>query len=219
MTLSAPLLRTITVKIQLFGSWLAGFGVFGIFALTMADALVPLLPIPDLALIAISVQNPKLWLFYALVAALGSTTGSMIFYGFVRLASRRFVKSLSAARFKKIERLLGRYDILILIGAAVLPPPFPFKPFVICAGLISFQWWRLFVGLLIGRFIRYGVLACLGVYYGATALKVIQNNAGWFFLGVGAVAAGIVAFNLLNGKRERKAVAAAVQPHDAQALQ
>lgn len=218
-TLAAPFLKTVTQKLEAFGWWLAGFGLFGVFALMMVDSLVPLVGVPELALIALILDKPGLWVAAAVMAALGSTTGSLIFYSFVRMAGQRFANSIPAARRAKIEGLIRRYDILILIGAAVMPPPFPFKPFVICAGLIDFKWWRLFVGLLVGRLVRYAILSFLAVRYGKEALDIIRQNAGWFFLGVAVLTLIIIAYNFFsrrgNDDGAEESTAGTVHPQDA----
>jgi membrane protein YqaA with SNARE-associated domain len=222
-TLAAPFLTTATQKLQAFGWWLAGFGLFGVFSLMLVDSLIPLVGVPELALVTLILEKPGQWIIAAFMAALGSTTGSLIFYSLVRQAGQRFAKSISPTRRAKIEGLIRRYDILILIGAAVMPPPFPFKPFVICAGLIDFQWWRLFTGLLVGRTVRYAILAFLTVRYGKDALEIVRHNAGWFFLGVGILALVIIAYNLIlrrrgdggDGPSEEQPAAGTARPQDA----
>ena len=172
--------------------WLIGFGAFGIFALTLIDsALIPTAGAPDLAIVTFSLAKPDQWWVFAIAAALGSTIGCFILYSLAQKAGGKLLASVSQDRRARIENLLGRWDLLTLIVASLLPPPFPFKPFIICAGAVRFNRFRLFIGLLIGRGIRYGVLAYLARYYGEQALKLIAQNSGWIFLGVGILAVGV----------------------------
>ncbi|MCS7081145.1 MAG: VTT domain-containing protein [Chloracidobacterium sp.] len=190
---SAPFWKALPGKLQLFGAWLAGFGLFGLFLLAYADAIIPLTPIPDATLALICAHKVVWWWWAAAVAACGSSLGCWTVYWLVRRLRQRFLgrtllaRQLSPERRARIEALIQRYDVAVLAAAAVMPPPFPFKPFVICAGLLEFHQGRLLAGLFIGRVIRYGVLAYLSKRYGGEALNLIQQNTSWFFLGVGVV--------------------------------
>lgn len=189
MTLSA--LAHLGVKSKLmslittFSQWLIGFGTFGIFTLSLLDsAMVPTAGACDAALVAFTLASPAKWWFFALAAAIGSTIGCFILYSLVQRAGEKLLKSIKSDRRQKIEGLFKRYDMLTLIVAGLLPPPFPFKPFIICAGAVRFDRFRLFIALLIGRGIRYGIVGYLAKTYGNQALDIIKHNSGWVFIGV-----------------------------------
>ncbi len=213
-SVSAPFWKALLGKLQLFGAWLAGFGLFGVLLLAYADSVIPLTPIPDATLALLCAQGAVWWWWAAAVAALGSSLGCMTVYWIVRRLRQRFLgrsllaRRLSAQRRARIEDLIRRYDLLVLAAAAVMPPPFPFKPFVVCAGLLEFHQGRLFIGLFIGRAIRYGTLAYLSMRYGGEAMSIIQQNTGWFFLGVAAIVAALSAYFLLRWRILRRLAAA-----------
>lgn len=183
---SAPFWKALLGKLQLFGLWLSGFGVFGVLLLAYVDSVIPLTPIPDATLALLCAQGTVWWWWAAALAALGSSLGCMTVYWIVRRLRQRFLgrsllaRRLSPERQARIEQLIRQYDIVALAAAAVMPPPFPFKPFVICAGLLEFHQGRLFVGLFIGRAIRYGTLAYLSMRYGSEAMSLLQQHTGWF---------------------------------------
>ncbi|OYT69417.1 MAG: hypothetical protein CFK52_13745 [Chloracidobacterium sp. CP2_5A] len=210
VSVSAPFWKALLSKLQVFGAWLAGFGLFGVLLLAYADSVIPLTPIPDATLALLCAQRAVWWWWAAAVAALGSSLGCMTVYWLVRRLRQRFLgrsllaRRLSPERRARIEDLIRRYDVLILAATAVMPPPFPFKPFVICAGLLEFHQGRLFAGLFIGRAIRYGTLAYLSTRYGGEAMTIIQHNTGWFFLGVGVIVAVLGAYFLVRWRLLRR---------------
>jgi membrane protein DedA with SNARE-associated domain len=118
---------------------------------------------------------------------------------------------LSPDRQARIEQLIRQYDILALAVAAIMPPPFPFKPFIICAGLLEFHQGRLFVGLFIGRALRYGTLAYLSMRYGNEALGMLQQHTGWFFLGIGVIVAVLGVYFLVRWYVFRRPAVAATR--------
>ncbi|MFQ3581937.1 MAG: VTT domain-containing protein [Chloracidobacterium sp.] len=216
-SVSAPFWKVLLGKLQLFGAWLAGFGLFGVLLLAYVDSVIPLTPIPDATLALLCAQGAVWWWWAAAVAAVGSSLGCMTVYWLVRRLRQRFMgrsllaRRLSPERQARIEALIRRYDIAALAAAAVMPPPFPFKPFVICAGLLEFHQGRLFLGLFIGRALRYGTLAYLSMRYGSEAMSMLQQHTGWFFLGVGALVAILGAYLLVRWYVLRRPAGAAPQ--------
>ncbi|MGQ9898430.1 MAG: YqaA family protein [Acidobacteriota bacterium] len=202
-SLATPFWKALLGKLQLLGLWLAGFGAFGVLLLAYVDSIIPLTPIPDATLALLCAQG-VLWWWVAALAAIGSSLGCMTVYWLVRRLRQRFLgrsllaRRLSVERQARIEQLIRQYDIVALAVAAVMPPPFPFKPFVICAGLLEFHQGRLFVGLFIGRAMRYGTLAYLSMRYGNEAMGMLERHTGWFFLGVGVIVAVLSVYFLFR---------------------
>jgi|AFSR01.1.fsa_nt_gi membrane protein YqaA with SNARE-associated domain len=211
-----PFWKALLGKLQLFGLWLAGFGMFGVLLLTYVDSIIPLTPIPDATLAWLCTQG-TLWWWAAGLAALGSSAGCLTVYWLVRRMRQRFLgrsllaQRLSPDRQARIEQLIRQYDILALAVAAIMPPPFPFKPFIICAGLLEFHQGRLFVGLFIGRALRYGTLAYLSMRYGNEALGMLQQHTGWFFLGIGVIVAVLGVYFLVRWYVFRRPAVAATR--------
>ncbi|HSQ20925.1 MAG TPA: hypothetical protein VLR92_11195, partial [Blastocatellia bacterium] len=78
----------------------------------------------------------------------------------------------------RIENLLGRYDLVAVMLPAVLPPPFPFKPFVLCAGVFRLKTWRFITAIFIGRSVRFLVEGWLAIRFGEDASRIISQH-GW----------------------------------------
>src|SRR5215813_3776178 len=122
------------------GQWLMGLGALGLFGISLLDsALIPLPGGPDLGMIVLSARDHAMIPVYALSAAVGSTIGCTIMFLIARRAGAAALSRVSDARRNQIENLLGRYDMLAVAVPALLPPPFPFKPFVLCAGVFKLK--------------------------------------------------------------------------------
>ena len=175
-------------SLETFGKWLMGFGVFGLFTITLLDsAFVPLPSGPDLIMITLSVAEPKWMPVYAMAATVGSTIGCTLLYLAARRAGMRALRRISAERRERIENLLGRYDMLAVMIPSLLPPPFPFKPFVLSAGVFKLQTMRFVMAIFIGRAIRFLVEGWLAVELGDEAWPFIKQHGFKVLIAVGVI--------------------------------
>jgi membrane protein YqaA with SNARE-associated domain len=165
-------LAEITQKLQDYGAW-------GILILALLDStFVPIPSGPDIALItlAVSLQSPPLQIAqFALAASIGSVIGCVILYLIARKGGERILQRIKPQKREYVQNLLGRYDALAVIGACLMPPPFPFKPFILISGVLNFKLPRLIGALLIGRSLRYLILGTLVFYFGAAAREIITT--------------------------------------------
>jgi len=75
---------------------------------------------------------------------------------------------------------------------ALLPPPAPFKLFVIAAGLANVKPLQFLVAIFVARGLRYLALGVLAVYYGDAALGLMRTHGRGVALGlVGLIVVGI----------------------------
>src|SRR4051794_36990693 len=86
-------------------------------------------------MILLSKGRPAWMPIYAAAATLGSVIGCIILYYISRSAGRRALSRFSEKKQARVKELIDRYDVLSVLVASVLPPPFPFKLFVITAGV------------------------------------------------------------------------------------
>jgi uncharacterized membrane protein YdjX (TVP38/TMEM64 family) len=113
------------------------------------------------------------------------------------------LKRVAAQKRARIENLLGRYDLIAIMIPAVLPPPFPFKPFVLCAGVFKLKTWRFITAIFIGRAIRFLVEGWLAIRFGEDAGLIIKQH-GWKLLAATAVIV-VIAF-LIKRTASRRAL-------------
>lgn len=128
---------------------------------------------------------------YAFVATAGSALGCWILYLVSRRAGSRALNRFSEARQKRVKELIDRYDMLSVLVATLLPPPFPFKVFVITAGVFRFSLLRFMIAIVVGRAFRFLLVGYFAVRYGAEAKVLLAKYYPWIGL---ALAVGVVVF-------------------------
>ena len=98
-----------------------------------------------------------------------------------------------------------RYGVLVVLVPAILPPPAPFKIFVLLAGLAGVSPAKFVTAILIGRGARYLVLGLLAVEYGERALAYVdQHGFETAMVVLGLLAAGLAAYFLWSKAQGEK---------------
>jgi uncharacterized membrane protein YdjX (TVP38/TMEM64 family) len=97
---------------------------------------------------------------------------------------------------KRALAAIRRYGVLAVLVPAILPPPLPFKIFVILAGVSGIPTGRFIGAIIVGRGFRYAAEAILAYRYGEAAIAYISQNVGrlsiWMAITVAIVGAAIV---------------------------
>jgi membrane protein YqaA with SNARE-associated domain len=138
---------------------------------------------------------------YVLAAVLGSTIGCLFPYWIGRKTGQAALSKFSPEKRERVLHLLERYDIWAMLVGAVLPPPFPFKLFLITAGVFRMSVWRFLIALAIGRTVRFTLEGIMAVRYGEQAAQLFKQHYPKIGL---AIAAAIVVIFVLNTLRNRK---------------
>jgi len=165
--------------------YVATFGAFGLFTLSLLDsAFLPLPSGADLLLILLSARNPHWMPLYVFLCTLGSTIGCVILYYVSRKAGRRALSSFSPAKQKRVKDLIDRYDVFSVLVACLLPPPFPLKLFVVTAGVVRISVLRFASAIFAGRVFRYLLEGYVAARYGEQATKIMARYYPWIGLGL-----------------------------------
>lgn len=197
------LIRKITNGLTSVKDFLIPFGAFGLFAIALLDsALIPLPGGPDAVMILLSTQSPARMPLYALGATAGSVLGCLILYYISRRAGRRALEKFPPQKQARVKELVDRYDVLSVLVASVLPPPFPFKLFVITAGVFRLSVLRFALAVAGGRAFRFFLEGFLAVRYGERAKDLLAEN--YPAVGLGVAALIVVGFVLRGLLRRRK---------------
>lgn len=185
---------------------LIGFGALGILAIGFMDAaFIPLPGGPDVVVMALSHHNHAMMPVYVIAAVVGSTIGSLILYFAARKGGETVLRKFSPEKRARVEDLIERYDILAMLLASVLPPPFPFKLFVLSAGAFKMKLWRFIAALIVGRGFRFLLEGIIAVKYGEQATEIFKHNYPKIGLAVAAAILVIFLFNSLLKRRRREA--------------
>lgn len=153
-------------------------GGVGLFFIAFFDSSFISLPeINDLLIVYFCMRFKGHAFYYAIMAALGSAAGCTVLYWLGRSKGYGFLeKRYSEERLNSALSFFQRYGMFALIGPALLPPPFPFKIFVLSAGVFRIPFGRFLVAVLLGRGFRYSFEAWLAVRYGERAMTYLQEN-------------------------------------------
>ena len=171
------LLRKITNGLNHVSNYLVAFGPAGLFAIALLDsALIPLPGGPDAVMLLLSTQRPAWMPFYALSATAGSVIGCVILYYISRRAGRSALERFPPQKQARVKELVDRYDVLSVLVASVLPPPFPFKLFVITAGVFRLSVVRFALAVAAGRAFRFFLEGFIAVFLIRGLLK--RRRAG-----------------------------------------
>lgn len=175
--------------IQAWATELGGFGLFIIAALD--SSLLSFPQVNDLLILYLSTKNPARMPFYAAMTTAGSLVGCLLLYFLARKGGEVFLrKRFSAARVDRGLQIYQRYGLLAVVVPALLPPPTPFKIFVLMAGAAGVSPWKFVVAILIGRGIRYFGQGFLAVRYGQRSAEIIQQNGPAVGVGLAVLALG-----------------------------
>ncbi len=168
--------------------YLITFGAFGLFIVALLDStFVPLPSSADALMIILTTAHPRWMVLYAFMATAGSALGCWILYLVSRRAGSRALRRFSEAKQQRVKELIERYDMAAVLVATLLPPPFPFKLFVVTAGVFRFSLTRFMIAIVAGRAFRFLLEGYLAVRYGAEAKAILAQYYPWIGLALALV--------------------------------
>ena len=187
------MLSTIVKAIEQWASGLGGLGLFVVAALDSSFLSFP--QVNDLLIMFLSTRTPALMPYYAGMTTAGSLLGCFVLYGLAWRGGEVFLrKRFSGPRVERGMALYQRHGLLAVVVPALLPPPMPFKLFVLLAGAARVSPWKFGAAVVIGRGIRYFGQGYLAVLYGEQAVALVRENGRTVGIGLAilAVVLGVV---------------------------
>jgi membrane protein YqaA with SNARE-associated domain len=147
-------------------------GVWGVFVIAAMDGAAIGLPM-DVVVAGYVYKNKSLFLLYALLAATGSAVGSSVLYLIGYFGGEALLrKRMSAKRFEKIHESFDKHEFWALMFPAMLPPPTPFKLFVLSAAVFEMNFGHFLLAIFAGRFVRFFLLGLLTIKFGPEFVNV-----------------------------------------------
>jgi membrane protein YqaA with SNARE-associated domain len=184
--------------VKSFISWIYGFALAiggpGLFVIAFLDSSFISLPQINDILVVLMVTANKSWMpYYAAMATLGSIAGCYVIYYLAEKGGEAFLKRrLRAGHTERALALYRRHGLLALMIPALLPPPAPFKLFVLMAGVAGVPPLKFVAAIAVARGFRYLMLGLLAIWYGDAALELMRTRGR-------DVALGLVGFLVLMG--------------------
>jgi membrane protein YqaA with SNARE-associated domain len=188
-------------RIRALGLALGGPGLFLVSFLD--SSFLPLPGITDVLFVVTVTRHPAAMLWYVAMTVAGSVLGSIALHYLGRKGGDALVrKRFTGEKIERAMAALQRNGVMAVLVPCLLPPPAPFKIFILLAGVAGISVARLATAIAIGRGIRYLALGFLAVEYGERAMSYMRDNGTTASLvAVGVLAVGFGAYLLLRKAR------------------
>jgi membrane protein YqaA with SNARE-associated domain len=133
----------------------------------------------DLLIVVLSAGKPwSRMLFYVLLTIVGSVLGCYLLYSVGRRGGNPLLKRrFSESAIQRTERVYSKFGALSVFIPSILPPPCPFKIFVLSAGVFRLGKLKFITAVTIGRSIRYLTWGIVAVLYGEPVKVYMTQNA------------------------------------------
>jgi membrane protein YqaA with SNARE-associated domain len=165
------------------GLALGALGGPGIFLLAFLDSSVLSFPVlTDLLVMQQAAAHPARMPYLALMATAGSLAGSALLYVLAKKGGEAMFHKSAGRRAQQIRGWVGKHPVLSVAVPSLLPPPLPFKVFVIGAGVFQMPWWMFATALVAGRGLRYFAEGIFAVRYGNAAVHLLLTHKLEFIL-------------------------------------
>jgi len=163
-------LKSIGHILARYTAWVLGLmkvlGIWGAFVIAFADSALLGMPV-DFVVATYVHEDRRRFLLYIAMASLGSALGSIPLYVIGYLGGEKVLrKRISEERFLKIHRSFEQHEFWALMFPGMLPPPMPFKIFVLGAAVFEMRFRDFLVAIFLGRFVRFLGLSMLVLWFG-----------------------------------------------------
>lgn len=161
-----------------YTAWVLGLmkllGIWGVFVIAFADSALLGMPV-DFVVATYVYQNHRRMLLYVAMASVGSALGSIPLYLIGYLGGEKILrKRISEERFQKIHDSFERHEFWALMFPGMMPPPVPFKIFVLAAAVFEMPIRDFLVAIFAGRFVRFLAESLLVLWFGPEILELFS---------------------------------------------
>ena len=161
--------------VEAFASSLGGPGLFLVAFLDSSFISLP--EINDVIVVMMVARDEALMPYYAGMATLGSVSGCLVLYLIGRRGGEALLrKRFGGPRLEQAMRWFQRLGVMAVLISALLPPPAPFKVFVLLSGVTKVPIATFCGAVVLGRGIRYFGEGALAVRYGDEAILLLQTH-------------------------------------------
>lgn len=196
-----------------YTAWVLGLmkvlGIWGVFVIAFADSALLGMPV-DFIVATYVYQDRRRMLLYVAMASLGSALGSIPLYLIGYAGGEKVLrKRISEERFLKIHASFERNEFWALMFPGMLPPPMPFKIFVLGAAVFEMKFRDFLFAIFAGRFVRFLVLSLLVLWFGP---EIISHFGGifrqhWMLLSGAILELALILWLMLLRRSKRKSAA------------
>jgi len=187
--------------------WIYHLGGLGFIPLGLLDSsIIPLPGSMDVLTIFLATRHPELWLYYAVMATIGSVIGGFVTYRLARKGGKESLsRRFSAKTLKRVYAIFERWGFAAIAIPAVLPPPMPIVPFLLAAGAMQYSVKKFLLAMTLGRIVRYLILAYLAERYGRKMLPLLLHHAHPVLVAVvGLIVAVILSYLVIRASKKKR---------------
>ena len=148
-------------------------GGLGQLILGVLDSSFLFMPLGnDLLMVVLSVRNHGSMIYYAAMATIGSVLGCLVTDLLVRKHGEDGLKKyMSGRRLGYVKKKVTGSAAWALTMASLMPPPFPFTPFVAAAAALQYPRKKLLTVIAVTRMIRFTATGFLAILFGHRILQ------------------------------------------------
>jgi membrane protein YqaA with SNARE-associated domain len=172
-------LHALKLIYQKYSAWLIALlqplGAFGIFILAFIDAAAFGMPLDPMVAWYVYNEHRFFWA-YVIMAAAGSALGSLVIYVIGYKGGELLLHSkMSKERVERMRQRFEEHEFLALMVPSMLPPPTPFKLFLLAASVFEMSLRDYLLAIFFGRLIRFSILAVLTLWIGPQVIAVLTS--------------------------------------------
>jgi len=131
----------------------------------------------DTVVVVLAARQEKYAWIVPLLATAGSVAGASLTYWMGhKIGDKGLERYIPERRLEGVRRRIGNSGAIALGALDLIPPPFPFTPFVLAAGALEIDKRLFFITLAVARLIRFGGEAALAVVYGKSILRWLESE-------------------------------------------
>jgi membrane protein YqaA with SNARE-associated domain len=161
----------------------------------------------DFVVIIMAARKPDLFWLYPLLATIGSLAGAALTFWIGRKAGEVGLGRLvNPKRLEHVKARVNRGATVVAL-LAIIPPPFPFTPFVLTSGALGMKAWSFFGTLAAVRVFRFGIESALAAKYGSQIIRWMKTPTFGaivgIFIGLAVIGTIVSAIALVRGSKQR----------------
>ena len=131
----------------------------------------------DASVIILAARLRDWWWCVPLLATSGAVAGAALtFWMGAKIGERGLDRWVDERRLDRMRRRIRSSGAIALAVLDLIPPPFPFTPFVLAAGALEVDARTFFTTLTVCRLFRFGLEAAVAVIYGANILAWLDSD-------------------------------------------
>jgi membrane protein YqaA with SNARE-associated domain len=168
----------------------------------------------DAAVVILAARLGDTWWIVPLLATMGSVAGAALTFWMGMIVGEKGLDHyVPPKRLKRVRAKIKDSGAVALAVLDLIPPPFPFTPFVLAAGALEVSASLFFTTLAVCRLLRFGLEAALARTYGRRVLAILDSDLFhdivFVFMMIAAVLTVVSIVRLVRSRRPARRRAAA----------